>query len=136
MRYLLYFFLIISLSTCDSDEIDTTYLPNVAVNVEINLNLPQYQDLLIGGGYAYANGGVEGLVIYNTGIGYVAFDRACPHIVLQDCSQMSVESIYLVCPCDGERFQINNGAPENGNIRNAARFYNVTENGNVLIIRS
>ncbi|MEE9350481.1 MAG: hypothetical protein V3U80_10575 [Flavobacteriaceae bacterium] len=128
--------LFLGLFSCDSDEVDTTYLPNVSVNEEVNLNLPQFQDLLIGGGFAYANGGIEGLIIYNTGIGYVAFDRACPHIPLQQCSTMSVDGIYMVCPCDDKRFQINNGAPEDGTIHQSARFYNVTQNGNILVIRS
>ncbi len=126
----------LSLISCGGDDANNQYLPNIAVNVQINLNLPQYSDLLVGGGSAYASGGIKGLIIYNTGTNYVAFDRACPHLTLQACSQMTIESIFMVCPCDGARFQIIDGAPENGNIRESARFYNVTKNGNTLYIRS
>ncbi len=136
MKYLVSLLFLLYFSSCDSDTVDTSFLPNVPVNVQINLNLPEYQNLLIGGGFSYANGGIRGLIIYNSGLGYVAFDRACPHITLQTCSTMDVESIFMVCPCDNERFQINDGAPENGNILQAARYYNVTKSGNILTISS
>lgn len=136
MKKLILLVFFIGLISCGSDDDENQFLPNVAVNVQINLNLPQYHDLLVGGGSAYANGGIKGIIIYNTGTSYVAFDRACPHLTLQACAQMTVESIFMVCPCDSARFQIIDGAPENGDIRQAARFYNVTKSGNTLFIRS
>ncbi len=131
--------LFLAFASCSDDNIDSNrFLPNVSVNESINLNLPQYANLHIPGGFAYAEGGIRGLVIYYSGTGYVAFDRACPHIELQSCSTMDVDDsgLFMVCPCDGERFQIINGAPENSNIRYAARAYTVTVNGDILIIRS
>jgi nitrite reductase/ring-hydroxylating ferredoxin subunit len=131
---LLAFFM--SLLSC-SDNIDNNqFLPNVNVDVTIDLNLPQFINLQVAGGFAFASGGIRGLVIYNNGIGFVAFDRACPHLELQSCSVMTVESLFMVCPCDGERFQLIDGAPENGDIQQSARFYNVTRSGDILRIRS
>ncbi len=136
---LLTIILFITFVSCLDDNVDSNrFLPNVSVNQTIDLNLPQYVNLHITGGYAYAEGGIRGLIIYNTGTGYVAFDRACPHIELQACSTMEVDDsgLFMVCPCDDERFQIINGAPENGNIRYSARAYTVTINGSILTIRS
>ncbi len=140
MKNILLTILVITFVSCLDDNVDSNrFLPNVSVNVRIDLNLPQYvNNLNFPGGYAYAEGGIRGLIIYNTGTGYVAFDRACPHIELQSCSTMEVDDsgLFMVCPCDGERFQIINGAPENGNIPYSARAYTVTINGSILTIRS
>lgn len=138
MKNLFFLFFIFILFSCDDTVDDNQYLPNVPVSITIDLNLPEGQQLLIDRYKIFTQKGVKGVylkVISNTN--FLAFDLACPHITLQDCSTMSIsgDSLYMVCPCDSKRFQVLDGAPENGGI-NPARQYNVTVSGSILRITS
>ncbi len=123
-------FLILSLISCSSSSPDNNEnLPTIPVNETISLNSPQYQNLLVPGGWAYAPGGLKGIIVYNfNGTEFAAFDRACPHIALSNaCSEMIVDSsIKMVCPCDDAEFNILNGAPLTTGINVGARAYRAT----------
>ncbi|PIR14816.1 MAG: hypothetical protein COV50_00620 [Flavobacteriales bacterium CG11_big_fil_rev_8_21_14_0_20_35_7] len=124
------FLSVLSLLACSSGSPDNNNnLPNVPVNETISLNNPQFINLQFPGGWAYANGGIKGLIIYNfNGTEFAAFDRACPHLSpSQSCSQMIVESnIKLICPCDNAEFNILNGAPLTTGVLVGARAYRAT----------
>lgn len=124
------FLAIITLVACSSSAPDNNNnLPYIPVNETINLNSPQYINLQVPGGWAYAPGGLRGLIIYNfNGTDFVAFDRACPHLSpSESCSQMIVESsIKMICPCDDTEFNIITGAPLTTGINFAAREYRAT----------
>jgi nitrite reductase/ring-hydroxylating ferredoxin subunit len=125
IAFLLIFFLTFS---CSNNNIDpNNILPNVPVNETIFLNNPQYINLQVVGGWAVAPGGIKGILIYHSGINnYVAFERACPHLAPQNCSQMHVESsIKMVCPCDDSEFSILNGSPLTEGVKFPARQYRV-----------
>jgi hypothetical protein len=117
-------FILISCEKNDSLDI----LPNKSVNVTLNLDLPQYVNLLTPTGWAYTNGGLNGIVIQNTGIGnppYKAFDRACPNNVCQ--TPMSFDgSLKLKCSCDDSEYSILDGSPQTSGNNNYAREYRVT----------
>ena len=111
---------------CEKNEtIDA--LPDIRANEIINLNLPQYQNLLIPSGSATANGGLKGILILNTGIGkppYKAFERACPNF---DCDQpMTFDgSLRMKCSCDLSEYSIIDGSPQTKGFSNFAREYRV-----------
>ncbi len=124
-------------SSCDGDETTNTYLPNTPVNAYIDMNLPSYSPLLIQGNSIEtlrSAGGIEGFIILNTGVQYLVFDRACPHIPLQDCSRMNINYPFMVCSCDEEKFSVIDGSSVDGSVPQAARNYHVTQSGNVLHI--
>ena len=127
LKFLAFLFLTLLFVSCSSSSPDNNEnLPNVPVNVTLSLNSPQYQNLLVPGGWVYASGGIKGLIVYNfNGTEFAAFDRACPHLsVSEACSQMIVESsIKMVCPCDDAEFNILNGAPLTTGITVGARAY-------------
>jgi len=129
------------LLSCKDDYIDgNTYLPNVNVNFSVNLLLPEGSDLLVSG-YKEFYGlgkGIKGVIIFFDGLNYTAFDLACPHMPIQDCSTMtfSQTDLFMNCPCDGEEFSKIDGSPRNPEIRQAARAYLVTKNGNTLYVRN
>ncbi|MCF6214227.1 MAG: hypothetical protein L3J45_09415 [Flavobacteriaceae bacterium] len=129
-KYLILFLTIVTLFSCTNGTPDNNNnLPNVPVNETINLNLGPFINLQVPGGWAYASGGIKGLIIYNfNGTEFVAFDRACPHLSpTESCSQMIVESsIKMVCPCDDTEFNILNGAPLSAGINVGARVYRAT----------
>lgn len=111
-------------------------LPDKDVSVTVDLNLPQYIDLQVASGWSYASGGINGIVIRNTGTGspnYKAFDRACPNY---DCSSsMTFDgSLKLTCPCDESTYSIIDGSPQTSGNNYFAREYKVSESGSALII--
>lgn len=123
------FFLILwlALSCSDSNNEFNDVLPSVPVNEPIFLNNPEFINLQVVGGWAYAQGGISGLIIYHyNSNGYVAFDRAAPHLTPSPCSKMTVEnSIKMVASCDNSAFQIIDGAPMTDGIDYIARQYRV-----------
>ena len=131
--------MVLFLFSCKDDYVDgNTYLPNVTVNFSVNLLLPEGNDLLQSGFKIFSNKGIRGVIVFNNGLSYTAFDLACPHIPLQDCSTMtfSASDLNMICPCDGEKFSKLDGAPLNPDIRQVARAYIVTKNGNTLYVRN
>jgi nitrite reductase/ring-hydroxylating ferredoxin subunit len=137
MKQIFGLLLILSLFSCDDTDDNNPFLPNFPVNFTINLNLAEGSDIRFVGGYKTFEGinfGIKGVVVYHvTENNFVAFELACPHIELQDCSLMNVDFPFLICPCDDEKFQMIDGGSVNG-LSSSARPYNVTKNGNILRI--
>ena len=103
------------LSSCDGGSVNyrNPYLPSYPVNLSINLNLPQYSSLQFNGNNIidYSQG-IRGIVVFNTGTGYTAFDIACPNQDLSTCSTMVVpnsSSIKAICPCDDAEYSLFTG---------------------------
>ncbi len=124
MRKLLFLLVLISFFSCEKNGTNDI-LPNLTVNIIIDLNLPQYLDLQTPSGWVYTNGGIQGIIIQNTGIGgqpYKVFERACPN---NDCTNpMTFDgSLKLKCPCDASEYSIIDGSPQtSGNLRFAREY--------------
>jgi nitrite reductase/ring-hydroxylating ferredoxin subunit len=100
---------------CDSGSINNhnPNIPDYPVNVQLNLNF--YPVLQIPGNYTVdysANSGARGIVIFNTGSGYNAFDLACPNQDFTICTQpMSIAqgAINATCGCDNTVYSLYTG---------------------------
>lgn len=124
--------LILSIFSCKTDDIDDyDILPKISVNETIFLNNPEFIDLQVVGGWAYAQGGISGIIIYHSGINnYIAFERSAPHLSPKSCSKMTVKnSIIMFCSCDNSEFNILNGAPLTDGVKYSARQYRVASVG-------
>jgi nitrite reductase/ring-hydroxylating ferredoxin subunit len=119
------------------------YLPSYAVNVDINMNLPQYSDLKFVSNAVYIpNEGVRGIIVFNTsGTTYNAFDAACPNQALSSCSTMSfkkldpvdplkIDKTTVICACDNAEYSLFSGQSKGAVY--PLKQYRVTVNGNVL----
>lgn len=87
-------------------------IPNVPVNISINLDLPSYQPLNSPGGFAYVNGGSRGIVIYRDFNEFVSLDRHSTYNSDDPCAIVEVnpDNIFeLIDTCSGSRFSIVNG---------------------------
>ena len=76
------------------------------------MSLPQYSNLLSPANAIYINAagqGIRGIIVFNTGSGYVAYDAACPNQALSSCSTMTVNGIDAICPCDEVRYSLFSG---------------------------
>ena len=105
--YILSIFLIFS--TCNTQD---DYIQEVYVNINLDLNLPEYSDLQVSGNSFFIEGGVEGIIIYH-GIGsdYKVYDRNCSYEPSLSCSQIdSVDAGIAYCGCCTSAFLLSNDA--------------------------
>jgi len=132
---------VIMFSHCNNDS-DYAQIPNVYVNYDINLNLPQYSDLTNYGGYVYIdNEGYKGLIIYHSlSDEYMALERTCTFEPLKDCSVIYVDSSGIMLRCgqkDGDccdsKFEMD-GSIISGPALYPLKKYYVSRNGDILTI--
>ena len=120
------------LFSCSENEIKNSnpFLPNYSFATEINMNLPAYSALLFPSNGVFYNGvGIKGLLIFNTGSGYNAFDAACPNEIPSACVPMTIKGINAVCSCDEVAYSLFTGL---GSKQYPLKQYRVEQMGNVL----
>lgn len=114
--------LLLLLNSCVVDDFWTEdhYLPYAPVDITINLNDPRYSALkryetaiFIDDGYS----GVLGVILFNSGAGYKAYEAACPSHPVRDCSLLQFDGTLLYCLCDDEDFSMHNGRSRYGGRR-------------------
>jgi len=131
-KYSFFFLLFLLLNSCSEQVIrnNNPNLPNYTVLIDINLNLPEYSNLkFVSNAVLIPARGVRGVVVFNTGSGYNAFDAACPNQALSSCSTMTIKGINLLCPCDNEEYSLFTGQ---GKLQYPLKQYRVEVNGNTL----
>ena len=120
--------------SCSNQE---NYIQNVYVDVEIDLNLPEYSEIKTSGNSMFIKGGVEGIIIYH-GVGndYKIYDRNCSYEPSLICSVIdSVNSGIAYCGCCTSAFLISNNAePINNPALLPLKSYKWSLNNNILRI--
>lgn len=128
MKNFFFVFILVSFFSCDDPKYNDL-LPSTSVDVVIDLNLPQYIGLQVSGSWVNTpttpGYGIKGILIYNKNKTYIAFERACPHLTVTDCSRMDFDGLYLNCPCDDSKFNIFNGGTSTTGVVYNAREYHV-----------
>ncbi len=113
------------------------FLVNINVITSLNLNLSQFNQLTFPNNPVYVpNAGNGGIIVNNTGIGYVAFDAADPNHIFNDCSILSINGVEGVCGCsDASTYSLSTGQPlVDGSLRCGLKAYFVESSGNTLFI--
>jgi hypothetical protein len=122
--FMLLFFIILSGGGCNDEQRDV--VPNVFVDVTLNLNLPTYQPLsLVNGMIIYPQAGYRGLFIHQSAFQeFKAFDVACTQQPSDPCHTLSIDtaSLLLQCPCCASRFSAD-GFPARGPATLALKSY-------------
>ncbi len=113
MKKLLFISSFLLIFNCENN--GTTQFCDIISNQTINLANPEFINLQVPAGWAYANGGTKGIVIYRLGNSFRAFSRECPH---QTCANkmVVVNDIKLLCPCDDAEFSILDGSPQTAGV--------------------
>jgi hypothetical protein len=110
------FILVTSLSVLSCGKNNQNPVPNVPVDVTIDLSFPSYSALQGVSGYTYVNGGSRGIIVYRKSLDeFVAFDRHSPADIEGTC----VEPLYpdannfleLIDSCNNARFSLYDGSP-------------------------
>lgn len=134
MKKFLFLFLVSSsFFSCSNNDFDNAnpYIPNYTVSLDINMNLPSYSSLLyVSNAIYYPGQGAKGIIIFNTGSGYNAFDAACPNQALSSCSTMTINGINAICACDNASYNLFTGLSTGKEY--PMKQYRVEVNGNVL----
>jgi len=88
------------------------YLPNYSFSIDINTSLPSYSGLDFSGNSikAYpANGPLKGIIVFNTGSGYMAFDGSCPNQTITSCSTLTISGGTATCGCESATYSLFTG---------------------------
>jgi hypothetical protein len=129
--------LLFSCNKSDDNNSNCNFLLDVGVNASLNLNLPLYGDLNFISNPIYVPGyGNGGLIVTNTGTGYVAFDAADPNHIPNSCSIISISGLEGTCGCeDSNTYSLFTGQPlENPELRCGLKSYRAQLSGDNLII--
>ncbi len=106
------------------------FVPNYTFSIDLNMNLPSYSNLKFVSNAVYVpNIGARGVIVFNTGSGYNAFDAACPNQAISTCSTMTINGINAVCGCDNVTYSLFTGQ---SNLQYPMKQYRVQINGDVL----
>lgn len=123
---------------CKKDQ--NANVPLVGVDIFINVNLPEYNALVVTGGWAYITGGSQGLLVYRKSPEeFVAMDRHCTYRpedlckVYVDDSQVIARDTVSTNAC-GSAFLLLDGSVIQGPAVMGLKRYNTTFNGTTLHI--
>lgn len=137
------FYFIISLiliSGCAKNNIDSrcNYLLNLDIYYEINLNLPQYSELnFISNSVYIPNVGNGGIIVVNSGSGYLAWDAADPNRTNLPCSVLTISGLEATSNCaEQNTYSLITGQSIGVALTCSLKPYRVESSGNILIISS
>ncbi|MFZ5552328.1 MAG: hypothetical protein ACOZCO_04375 [Bacteroidota bacterium] len=101
--------------SCKNDNPDQ--VPNVLVDIQVNINNPGYINLQAPGGWMYFEGGSKGIIVYRRSADeFVAMDRHCTYQTSNGC-QVRVDTssnVIAIDDCCGSRFIITDGSVSQG----------------------
>lgn len=110
------------------------HLPNYSFSFVIDMNLPSFTQLQFPSNairVLQPGVGVRGIIVFNTGSGFRAYDAGCPNQPVQACSTMTLSGIFAECPCDSEQYNLFTGL-SNNNLPFPMKPYRVEVSGNML----
>ncbi len=120
---------------CDTGSINNNpNIPNYSVNLQINLSLPDYSHLQFASNHIvdYSQG-ARGIVVFNAGNNYVAFDLACPNQTYSTCATpMTINGINATCSCDSTVYNLFSG--QSPGQQYPMKQYRVDVNGGYLYV--
>jgi len=112
MKKILILLLLLPTLSCDDDNFNNRNpnIPDYSFSEPININLPAYSLLQFpSNGIYYPGGSLNGIIVFNTGSGFNAFDAACPNQPLAQCSTMRISGINAICGCDDAAYSLFTG---------------------------
>lgn len=133
MKKLNVFLVFMIFCACTNAPFQNQCLPNIIVDETINLDLPQFIDLRVPGGWVSTRLTNRNVVIINRSSGFKAFDLQCPE---EHCSSsMNYDGLKLICTCNQEEYNpLSGGAPLTEGVECFAKEY-LTQTINSSTIR-
>ena len=132
--------LIIFTYSCSSNINDSrcNFLLNLDIYYEVNLNLPQYSDLNFVSNSVYVpDVGNGGIIIVNSGTGFLAWDASDPNHEILPCSILNINGLEATSSCAQQNtYSLITGQSVGTVLNCTLKAYRVESVGNVLIISS
>lgn len=121
----------------DGNNNQNPFLNPPIVNLNLNLNLPEYNSLKFpGNSVIISQQGIKGIIIYNVNNSlYTAFDLTDPNHTPNNCSRMEIEGVQATCPCDdGNTYDIITGQNPNNSQAFPMLQYRIRRSGDNIIV--
>lgn len=123
---------------CESDTVrhNNPFVPNYPFFFSVNMELPLYSSLQHPSNAVLittAGVGANGVIVFNAGGSYRAYEANCPNQYISSCSRLEIDGIKAICPCDELEYSLFTGVPFSEGEYTLIP-YRVEQNGNVLII--
>lgn len=112
-------------------------IPNVAVNIQMDISSTMYVELSTIGGWVYITGGYKGIVVYRVSPDeFVAYDRACPFNPTLPCERITMDpsGITMTDSCCSSNFSVLDGSIIRGPATIPLKRYNTQFDGQILRI--
>ncbi len=111
------------------------YLEDVSFSISINLDLPEYSSLQFANNSVLVhNIGIKGVIVFNTGNSFTAFEASDPNHYPSACSTMQPNQFTCRCDCEDNTYSLYTGQLTSGDGEYPMKPYHVTQNGNTLRI--
>ena len=110
---------------------------NIGVNEIVNMSLPQFSQLQFVSNSVYVpNAGNGGIIVTNSGTGFLAWDASDPNLSPSSCSRLEINGLEATSSCTTPNtYSLITGQPLNdSSLRCGLKAYRVEQNGNDLII--
>ena len=139
-KTLLYLLLTFSFSGCSDDDelrINNPNLPDLHFTFQLDLNLPQYNQLNFpGNSFVTYNYGLNGVVIYNVNNSlYTAFELTDPNHIPNECSVLALNGTEATCQCeDGNVYTVITGQQIAGQGQYPLKPYRIVRLGNQITV--
>jgi nitrite reductase/ring-hydroxylating ferredoxin subunit len=117
---------IVLIYSCKKNTVENP-IPNVPVNLSINLTMPQYAPLNSIGNSVYLDGGYRGIILYRRSLTeFVSFDRACPYSPTTDGVKLEIDTSGIASydPHCGSKFSLYDGSILKGPAASPMKPYN------------
>ena len=115
-----------------------SYLLNLDIYYELNLNLPQNSELnFISNSIYIPNVGNGGIIVTNSGTGFLAWDAADPNRTNLPCSVLTISGLEATSSCaEQNTYSLITGQSIGVALTCSLKPYRVESSGNILIISS
>ena len=133
MRQLLILFSFITVTYSCKNQYEG--IPNINVDIYINIQDPKHQNLSGMGSWIYVNGGSKGIIIFNLdNEKFLAYERHCPYDPENSCSRVSVDEtdLFAIDSCCLSKYQLLNGSIVDGPGSLPLKGYNSSFDGNII----
>lgn len=116
MKRLIFLLSFVTLISCDKDRApnnNNPFIPNYSFTIDINTALPSYSQLQFVSNPIFIQQqgiGFKGIIVMKVGENaYSAFEATCPNQIPSACSQLTINGINAVCPCDNTEYSLFTG---------------------------
>jgi hypothetical protein len=140
VKQLLIGLVLISFMGCadDDERINNPNLLNIQFNIELNLTFPEYSQLNFAGNAIYIGGqgiGNDGIIVANTGSGFVAWDASDPNRLPSNCTRLQPSFPTASSSCNPSyTYSLVTGQPLEEDLQYPLLNYRVEEGNNSVFV--